>query len=163
MQALTTDTAAAAAPVSLRRAGPGDAAAVAALTEAAYTKWIPVLGRLPKPMTADCAEAVQRHRIDLLFAGSDLAALIEMIPAADHLLVENLAVAPDFQGHGYARKLMAHAEQVARDLGYREIRLYTNKLFAANVAFYRKLGYRLDREEAFKGGFLVHLSKAVEG
>ena len=33
--------------------------------------------------------------------------------------------------------------------------------FAKNVQFYRKLGYRVDREEEFKGGFAVHMSKPV--
>ena len=50
--------------VELRRAGLGDAAAVRALTRSAYAKWVPVIGREPKPMTADYAEAVRRHAID---------------------------------------------------------------------------------------------------
>ncbi len=57
---------------------------------------------------------------------------------------------------------MAHAEQVAASLGHSEIKLYTNKLFAENVQFYEKLGYRIDREEEFKGGFAVHLSKSIQ-
>lgn len=113
-------------------------------------------------MTADYAEAVQRHRIDLLYLDGKLAALIEMIPEADHLLVENVAVSPAFQGRHLGRRLMAHAERVAASLGHSEIRLYTNKLFAENVRLYLKLGYKVDREEAFKGGFAVHMSKPVQ-
>jgi ribosomal protein S18 acetylase RimI-like enzyme len=84
-----------------------------------------------------------------------------MIPEADHLLVENIAVSPRYQGRGYGRTLMAHAEQLAASLGFSETRLYTNKLFAENVQFYRKLGYRTDREEDFKGGVVVHMSKRL--
>jgi hypothetical protein len=73
----------------------------------------------------------------------------------------NVAVSPAFQGRGFGRKLMAHAELVAGSTGYSEIRLYTNKLFVENVRFYSKLGYRIDREEEFKGGFAVHMSKPV--
>ena len=51
----------------IRRAVAGDAAAIAALTRAAYEKWIPVIGRAPKPMTADYDDAVRAHLIDLLF------------------------------------------------------------------------------------------------
>ncbi len=47
-------------------------------------------------------------------------------------------------------------------MGHGEIKLLTNKLFAENVRFYDKLGYRVDKEEAFKDGFVLHLSKAVE-
>jgi GNAT superfamily N-acetyltransferase len=146
---------------SLRRAGPVDAPAIAALTRAAYAKWVPILGRDPKPMAADYDEAVRNHLIDLLFVDDRLAALIEMIPQADNLLIENLAVSPAFQGSGYGRRLMAHAEQLAASLGHAEIKLYTNKLFTENLQFYRQLGYQLDREEAFKGGFIMHLSKRL--
>jgi ribosomal protein S18 acetylase RimI-like enzyme len=112
-------------------------------------------------MTADYAEAVRRHRIDLLHLDGALAALIETIAEADHLLVENVAVSPAFQGRGLGRKLMAHAEQIAASLGHGEIRLYTNKLFAQNIELYRKLGYRIDREEVLTVGVAVHMSKPV--
>ncbi len=147
--------------LELRRAVATDASAIRDLTREAYAKWVPVIGREPKPMTADYAEAVRSHRIDLLYVDGELAALIETIPQADHLLIENVAVSPAFQGRGLGRKLMAHAEQIAASLGHDEIRLYTNKLFAENVRLYRVLGYRIDREEAFKGGFAVHMSKSV--
>jgi len=145
----------------LRRAVASDAPAIRALTREAYAKWVPLIGREPKPMTADYAEAVRRHRIDLLHLDGVLAALIETIAEADHLLIENVAVSPAFQGRGFSRKLMAHAEQIAASSGFGEIRLYTNKLFAANVDLYRKLGYRIDREEVLKHGIAVHMSKLV--
>ena len=145
----------------LRQAVASDAADIRKLTREAYAKWVPVIGREPKPMTADYAEAVRQHRIDLLYLEGALAALIETILEADHLLVENVAVSPAFQGRGLGRKLMAHAEQIAASSGYGEIRLYTNKLFAANVDLYRKLGYRIDREEVLKHGITVHMSKPV--
>jgi GNAT superfamily N-acetyltransferase len=84
-----------------------------------------------------------------------------MIPETNHLLVENVAVSLNYQGRGYGRTLMDHAEKLAASLGFNETRLYTNKLFAENVQFYRKLGYRTDREEAFKGGLVVHMSKRL--
>jgi GNAT superfamily N-acetyltransferase len=145
----------------LRPAAVEDAAAIRSLTREACSKWVPVIGREPWPMTADYAEAVQKHRIDLLYLGGKLAALIEMIPEADHLLIENVAVSPAFQGRGLGRKLMAHAEQVAATLGHSEVKLYTNKLFAENVGLYQKLGYGVDREEAWTGGIIVHMSKTV--
>ena len=145
----------------LRRAAPEDAPVIRELTRAAYARWVPVIGREPKPMAADYAEAVRNHLIDLLYVDGELAALVETIPEADHLLIENVAVSPSFQRRGYGRTLMAHAEQLAASLGYREMRLYTNPLFAGNVLLYLKLGYRVDREEAFKGGLVVHMSKSL--
>jgi GNAT superfamily N-acetyltransferase len=147
--------------LELRRAGPADAEAIAALTREAYAKWVPVIGRPPKPMTADYDLAVRAHLIDLLTAGGALVALVECIRAPDHLLIENLAVSPSHQGRGYGRSMLLHAEDLARKLGLAEVRLYTNKLFAANITFYDKHGYHLDGETSFKDGFIVHMSRRL--
>ncbi len=111
---------------TLRRAVAADALAIRELTRAAYARGVPLIGREPRPMTADYDEAVARHRFDLLYIEGALAALIETLAEADHLLVENVAVSPRFQGRGLGRKLMAHAESIATSSGFREIRLYTN-------------------------------------
>ena len=147
----------------LRRAVPADAAAVRALTREAYDKWVPLIGREPKPMQADYERAVREHRIDLLYCEGEFAALIETLPAADHLLVENVAVSPAFQGRGFGRRLMAHAEELATSSGFGEIRLYTNQRFAENIELYRRLGYRVDREEMLAVGTVVHMSKRLAG
>jgi ribosomal protein S18 acetylase RimI-like enzyme len=147
--------------VELRRAVAADADVVRALTRDAYAKWVPLIGREPKPMSADYETAIKNHRIDLLYLGGILAGLIETIPGADHLLIENVAVSPAFQGRGLGRRLMAHAEDLAASEGRAEVRLYTNKKFAENLRLYETLGYRLDREEPFSGGIIVHMSKRV--
>jgi GNAT superfamily N-acetyltransferase len=145
---------------TLRRATTADAVAVRELTRAAYAKWVPVLGREPRPMTADYDAALRDHLIDLLLVDGEAAALIEMAPKADHLLIVNVAVAPTYQGKGYGRALMAHAEEVARSLSLNEMRLYTNALFAENLRLYSRLGYRVDREEQHpQFGVTVYMSK----
>jgi GNAT superfamily N-acetyltransferase len=145
----------------LRRAGPADAAAIEELSREAYAKWVTVIGRAPKPMAADYDTAVREHLIDLLEEDGALVALVECIREPDHLLIENLAVAPAHQGKGHGRRLIAHVESLARTLGFGEVRLYTNTLFAENIAFYKKLGYGIDGESAFKGGFITHMSRRV--
>ncbi len=145
----------------LRRAVPADAAAIRELTRAAYAKWVPIIGREPRPMMADYDAAVRDHLIDLLYVDDRLTALIEMISAADHLLIENLAVLPAGQGGGHGRRLLAHAEALAASLGLPELRLYTNKAFVANVQLYLRLGYQVDREEAFMNGVAVYMSKLL--
>jgi len=146
-----------------RRAGENDAETVRALTHAAYAKWVPVIGRRPKPMNADYDHAVLVHVIELAYVDGELAGLIEIIPAADHLLLENLAVVPAQQRKGIGRRLMAHVEALARAQGLPLVRLYTNKAFTTNLDFYSALGYAIEREEPIKGGgFLVHFAKAVK-
>lgn len=146
--------------VTLRLAGEADAPAIRALTREAYAKWVAVIGREPAPMGVDYAEAVLRHRFDLLHAEGRLAALIETTPQGDHLLIENLAVRPAFQGRGFGRRLLALAEDLALAAGLGGTRLYTNQRFAANLRLYARLGYRVEREEALNGGGVaVHMVK----
>ncbi|MBB3286380.1 MULTISPECIES: GNAT family N-acetyltransferase [unclassified Rhizobium] len=147
--------------ISLRAATDADVDKIRALTREAYGKWVPLIGREPLPMMADYAEAVRKHRIDLVDAGGELVALIEMVPASDHLLIENVAVSPRHQGKGIGGRLLVHAEQVAATLGVDDIRLYTNKRFTENVQLYLRHGYAIDREEPLKDGFLVHMSKRI--
>lgn len=145
----------------LRRADEGDAEAISALTRAAYAKWVPLIGREPLPMTVDYADAVTRHRFDLLEDADGLAALIETTPDGDQLLIVNVAVDPQRQGGGFGKRLMAHAETLATQAGLGGTRLYTNRLFAENIRLYASLGYAVDREEALNGGVAVHMSKPL--
>jgi len=146
-----------------RRAGENDAETVRTLTHEAYAKWVPVIGRRPKPMNTDYEQAVRTHVVELAYLDGELAGVIELIPAADHMLLENLAVAPAHQRQGLGRRLMAHVEAFTRARGLPMVRLYTNKAFDTNLKFYEKLGYAIEREEALpKGGFLVHFAKKVQ-
>ena len=147
--------------IELRQAVVADAPAIRDLTRSAYAKWVPLIGREPKPMTADYDDAVAKHRFDLLYVEGTLAALIETIRETDHLLVENVAVSPSFQGRGLGRRLMAHAEELAASSGFGEIRLYTNQRFAENIELYLRLGYRVDREDVLAVGTVVHMSKLL--
>ena len=149
--------------ITMRRATTADAVTVRELTRAAYAKWVPILGREPRPMTADYDAALRDHLIDMLHVGGERLALIEMAPTADHLLIVNVAVVPAQQGKGHGRALMAHAEEVARSLNLREMRLYTNALFAENLRLYSRLGYRVDREEEHpQFGVTVYMSKRLD-
>lgn len=147
----------------LRRATPADAAAVRDLTRAAYAKWVPILGREPLPMTVDYDLAVRDHVVDMLYWDGELAALIEMCPEADHLLIVNVAVSPAFQGCGYGRALLAHAEELAGLLGLEELRLYTSAHLTENVKLYERVGYKVDREEEVTPhlGVFVYMSKRL--
>ena len=148
--------------VEIRPASLEDAARIRDLTRAAYAKWVALIGREPLPMQADYQRAVAEHTIDLLIEGGALAGLIETILRPDHLWIENVAVAPEQQGRGYGRMLVAHVETRAAESGPGEIRLMTNAAFAANLRLYAKLGYAIDRTEPFRGGTAVHMTKRID-
>lgn len=146
----------------IRRATANDAAQIRDLTRAAYAKWVPLIGREPLPMTADYARAVEEHVIDLLERHGKLVALIEVIPAADHWMIENLAVDPTAQGKGYGDRLLVHVETRARQSGIGELRLYTNEKFAANIAYYAKRGFEeYHRGVMVPGSITVHMRKQL--
>ncbi len=147
--------------LEFRHAGPDDAASVRDLTRRAYAKWCAVIGREPLPMTTDYDHAVRHHVIDLAFCDHRLVGLVEMIPRESDLLIENVCVDPAAQGGGIGRLLVGHAEAEARRHRHKMIRLYTNKLFAGNLSFYAGLGYEVEREEAFRGGTIVHFRKSL--
>jgi ribosomal protein S18 acetylase RimI-like enzyme len=148
--------------ITLRQATAADALAVRDLTRDAYAKWIPRIGREPKPMGADYEAALRNHRIDLLYLDDRLAALIETIDQGDQLLLENLAVAPAYQRRGLGAKLMAHAEGVAAALGYDRVWLYTSRRFEGNVELYSRLGYGVESEEEIGGGLVrTNMSKSL--
>ena len=148
------------AKLSFRRAGKDDATAVRQLTRDVYTKWIPIIGREPKPMQADYEKAVTNHWIDIFEQNGELICFIEMIPKSDHLYIENIAVAETHQGRGLARQMLSRAASLAQASGLPELRLLTNKAFASNVALYERLGFENYAEIPFpSGGITVYFRK----
>ncbi len=137
---------------TLRPAAPDDAAAVAALTDAAYGKFVPRIGRSPMPMTFDYARVIAEHPIWVIDGTNGPCAVLYLIPRDDHLMIESIAVHPEVQGRGMGRRLMALAADEARRLGVPEIRLYTNVKMTENIAFYQRLGYQ-EVERRHKDGF----------
>jgi ribosomal protein S18 acetylase RimI-like enzyme len=144
---------------ALRRAGAEDAPAIAELTRKAYAKWVDLLGREPLPMLVDYAEALARHRFDVMERGGRLVGLIETVADRDFLLVVNVAVDPAWQGQGVGAELMALAERLAGEAHFRGLRLYTNSRFAANIRFYERLGFEREREAPLNGGVALYMTK----
>jgi hypothetical protein len=94
------------ASITVRAAAAGDAAPIRDLTRAAYAKWAPIIGREPLPIAADYEAAIKNHRIDLLYRDGTLAGLIEMIPEAHHLVIENVAVSSSARRGGNQKQLI---------------------------------------------------------
>src|ERR1700742_2967613 len=147
--------------VSPRLATEADLAPIEALVFSAYEKYVALIGRKPMPMLANYRVALAEHQLWVCEREGSLVAVLELIPGAGHLLIENVAVNPVFQRCGLGRTLVAFAEGEARRQGFSEVRLYTNELFAGNVALYSRLGYRETHREAFKGANVIHMAKAI--
>jgi ribosomal protein S18 acetylase RimI-like enzyme len=148
-------------PTALRRATPADAATIRDVTRAAYARWVPVIGREPLPMRVDYDAAVLAHRFDLLVRGFAIMALIETALRDDHLWIENIAVHPDHQRQGLGRRLLAHAEALAREAGRAELRLLTNGAFASNISLYEAHGYVVTAREPYLAGETVFMARRL--
>jgi GNAT superfamily N-acetyltransferase len=138
----------------VRAARPDEAEAVGALVEAAFSRHVAAVGRRPAPMDDDHAARIaqsQQYVIDDDTPGT-LAASIVLVDEGDHMLVNNVAVAPDRQRRGHGRALLAFAEDEARRRGLPEIRLHTHARMADNLIMYPRLGYVEAGREA-RGGF----------
>ena len=137
---------------SIRPAGPEDAAAIGDLVRASYAKYVERIGKEPAPMLEDYAALIGAGEVWASVEGEEVLGVLVMRPAEDHLFVGNVAVAPDHQGEGLGRELMAFAEAGARKDGLPEIRLYTNEKMRENVAIYAKLGFE-ETERKLDGGY----------
>lgn len=136
----------------LRKAEPADVSAVQELVAAAYQHYIVRLGKPPGPMRADYERLIRQRFVWVLDVQNVVGGVLVVIPHDTHLLLENVAVAPEFQGRGLGRLLIETAEQMAMRLGVPEVRLYTNVAMTENIALYQKLGYE-ETHRAQHGGY----------
>lgn len=123
----------------VRLAQVGDDLAVRACVLSAYARYVGRIGRRPAPMLADYEAAIRREEV--FVAGEPIIGIVVLVPENDHVLLENVAVLPMFQGRGFGGALMRFAERRAREQGFREIRLYTGECMWENRRTYPKLGY----------------------
>jgi ribosomal protein S18 acetylase RimI-like enzyme len=136
----------------MRHAGPGDVDELRAIAAAAYHKYVWRIGRAPAPMTADYAQAVRDGQAWVAIEDGQIAGFVIVIAQPGYLLLDNVAVLPAAQGRGIGTRLLALAEEQARDLGLGEIRLYTNEAMTENLAYYPRHGY-VETHRAEQDGF----------
>ncbi len=145
----------------IRRAGPGDAEAVAALVERAYAPWVPVIGRRPAPMDDDYAVLISHGEVFVLDRPGGIGGIVVLAPEADHLWLDNVAVEPALKGQGLGATLLAFAEEEARRLGLPEIRLLTHQRMLANIALYLRKGF-VETDRRMEDGFArVYMAKRL--
>ena len=125
----------------IRVATGADVSAIAKIVEDAYRHYIPRIGKPPGPMLDDYAARVSEGVVWVIEESFSLAGVIVLQPRSDHLLLDNIAVAPARQRSGLGRRLLAFAEAEAARRGYREIRLYTHQTMTENQRLYAAIGY----------------------
>ena len=145
----------------LRRAIDADAQSITELVAGAYRHYEPLIGRTPMPMLIHYEEALREHDIWVLEANGALVGVIELDARPDHLWIENVAVSPRWQGRGFGRLLLRHAEAEARRHGLEELGLLTNERYLDNIAMYIRYGYRETDRVPHQGTDLVYFRKRL--
>ena len=151
--------------VRTRRATPADVGALHEVARSAYQPYVETIGVRPAPLDADYSEAVSdpRHEVWVAEASSAVVGLLVLVLHGDHLLVENVAVAPPAQGSGIGTDLLDLAERRALEQGLDEVRLFTHQKMTRNIALYTARGYRETSREMDDGFHRVFLTKHLDG
>jgi len=118
-----------------------DVPAIKPMIDAAYSKYIERLGKLPAAMTADYDKLVETQNVYVLRVGGSVVGSVLLSRDDDSIKVNNLVVEPSAQGRGYSRVLMDHAEDMARAQGLAAVTLFTNEKMHENIALYTKIGF----------------------
>jgi GNAT superfamily N-acetyltransferase len=138
-----------------------DVAAAERIVRAAYAKYEKLIGKPAGPVLDDYGRHAADGALWVLVDGMDVAGVLVLLPREDHLLLDNVAVAPERQRRGYGRRLMAFAEAEAVRQGHREIRLYTHVVMAENIVLYGRLGYEVTGRGTQAGYDRVFMRKQI--
>ena len=99
-----------------------------------YNKWLYVTVKENKVLGSVCVS-------DLI--DDEYATVKWLTPNNNNnIYIHRLAVDPDYQGVGYAQKMMSFAEEFAKKNKYRSIRLDTFSKNMKNQKFYKQRGYK---------------------
>lgn len=147
--------------VLVRPATAADVGALQELALAAYGHYVARIGGRPGPMDSDYAALVQAGLVWVADSAGEVVGLVVLREEDDHVLVENVAVAPGRQGRGVGSRLLAHAEDRARAAGRGEVRLYTHEAMHENLAYYARRGFVETHRRHEDGHQRVFLTKVL--
>ncbi len=128
----------------IRVATTDDLAAVGACADRAFLPNTPPVRHRAEGHDDDLLEQIRRENLHVISEGSDSTVLgfISLLPIADHMFVESIAVLPEHQNKGLGTRLLAFAEQEAARRELASVRLFTKQMTTDGFAFYKYRGFR---------------------
>src|SRR5829696_2498790 len=143
----------------IRAATPDDVPRIRAIARAAYSKYVPRIGREPAPMAADYDAHVAASHAVVIQICENLCGYMVSWPEgdADAYFIENIGVDPQYQRHGLGRRLIEHAVAEARRCSLEAVSLYTNEAMIENLEMYAHLGFIETRRVSEKGFRRVYM------
>jgi GNAT superfamily N-acetyltransferase len=146
--------------LSIRPAACDDLGAIEAIVREAYDFYIHALGFTPAPLTLDYRRRVGEAQVFVAGAEEPVGVIV-LISKPDHLLIENVAVAPPHQGRGVGRALVRYAEETALERGLAMLRLFTNAQMLENLARYERWGFHRTHSSRHGRFTIVHMAKRL--
>jgi ribosomal protein S18 acetylase RimI-like enzyme len=141
--------------VSIRPAQAADAEAIAVVILSAFE---PYRGRIePTPSAlSETGESIGRRLasgVGFVAETRDrvIGCVLATFNGPGELYIGRLAVLPEWRRRGLARRLMARAEELARERGCAAMSLGVRIALRENIAFFERLGFRFAREERHPG------------
>ncbi|MFC4015252.1 GNAT family N-acetyltransferase [Nonomuraea purpurea] len=126
----------------IRGAHRSEAATLSGLARTAYAHYVERMGGAePAPMREDYPSLIDAGQVWVAELDGAVVGLLVLKVEADHLLIDNVAVAPTAQGTGVGRQLLSFTDAYARERDLREVRLYTNEAMTENLAYYPRHGF----------------------
>ena len=128
--------------LEIRRAVPTDCEEVRICIRKAYQHYKGKIVDLP-PVDQGVEDEIERQGVWVAVADSQIVACIFLVTKPDYIKVANLAVDPDHQGKGLARKMIRVAEERALSASTPEMRLVTHAQMPENIRLYEHLGWEV--------------------
>ncbi len=99
-------------------------------------------------MLVDYEEEIRLYPVWVAYSDDILVGGLVLIFSDNYTTIANVAVNPEFQGHGLGRGLIELAQKQAEQRGHDEIRLVTHVNMTENIALYSYLGWKeYERDE----------------
>ena len=142
---------------TIRRAVPGDTAALTACFARAYAPHAD-LPDLP-PVTRGLGDDIANHYVWVATQGDEILGGAVLVIGPGQARLSNIAVDPDSAGGGIGRALMVLVESESRAWGATKVELTTHAAMTGARRFYDGLGWR----ETGRSGNRVFLEKPLPG
>ena len=127
--------------MTIRLAKLDDLDVIKACAYSAYELYVPRLGHKPAPMIADYEDQITQKTLHVLEDNNKVVGFIVFYPKDGYIHIDNIAIPPDLQRHGYGSKLIEYAEQQAKALGLHKVELFINEKMTENIEYYPSRGY----------------------
>jgi N-acetylglutamate synthase-like GNAT family acetyltransferase len=145
----------------IRLAVNSDVAAVTDCVCQAFIHYIPRIGKQPGPMLDDYHSLVTQQAVYVACKDQEIVGAVVLLETEEGFCIETIAVHPNAQGLGVGGQLLACAEHMARQFGYKSLYLSTHRLMHESQAVYAHLGYVEFDQRVVNGYDRIFMRKSI--